>query len=337
MVSLKDVANLCHVSIATASKALNDHDDVSEKTKELVRKTAKEVGYFPNAAAQSMKTKRTYNIGVLYQDEANSGLMHEYFAHILESFKETISLKGYDLTFINSKSHDYKDMTYLEHSMYRNFDGVMIACIDFHNPEVIELVNSDIPVVTIDHTFNNATAVVSDNADGMKQLLEYILEMGHKKIAYIHGLDSAVTRQRVGMFNRMMDKHKINIPDAYIKECPYLDSDAANTLTKELLDLDDQPTCIMYPDDFSALGGVAAIRNRGLMIPDDISVVGYDGLSISKAMVPTLTTLAQDVEKIGQEAGLRLIEEIEKPDHTYPEIISVKGELQKGATLKNLN
>lgn len=337
MVSLKDVAKLCHVSIATASKALNDHDDVSEKTKKIVRKTAKEVGYFPNAAAQSMKTKRTYNIGVLYQDEANSSLTHEYFAHILESFKETISLKGYDLTFINSKAHDYKEMTYLEHCMYRNFDGVMIACIDFSNPEVIELVNSDLPVVTIDHTFNNATAVVSDNADGMQQLLEYILAMGHKKIAYIHGFDSAVTRQRLGMFNRILEDHGIKLPDAYIRECAYLDADATNSITKELLQLEDKPTCIMYPDDFSALGGITAITKSGRNIPEDISVVGYDGSSISRAVTPSLTTLKQNVEKIGQEAGQRLIEEIEKPNHTYPEVILVKGELQKGETVKNLN
>ena len=88
MVSLKDIAANCGVSIATVSKALNDHSDIGTDTKIRIRKAAKEMGYVPNAAAKSMKTNRTHNIGVLFMDEANSGLTHDFFAGVLESFKE---------------------------------------------------------------------------------------------------------------------------------------------------------------------------------------------------------------------------------------------------------
>ena len=88
-------------------------------------------------------------------------------------------------------------MSYLEHCRYRGFDGVIIACVDFYDAQVIELVISDIPVVTIDHLFNNRIAVMSDNVRGMQELLQYVYNQGHRKVAYIHGADSAVTQARL--------------------------------------------------------------------------------------------------------------------------------------------
>ena len=101
MVSLKDIAKACQVSVATVSKALNDHNDISAETKERIRQVAKDMGYFPNSAAKALKTNRTYNIGVLFVDEARSGLTHNYFSHVLDSFKQTAEQQGYDMTFIN--------------------------------------------------------------------------------------------------------------------------------------------------------------------------------------------------------------------------------------------
>ena len=336
MISLKEIASECNVSVATVSKALNNHSDIGAKTKMRIQKVAKEMGYFPNSAARALKTNRTYNIGVLFEDAANSGLTHEYFAGILQHFKAAVEEKGYDLTFINKNIGEYKSMTYYEHCLYRNFDGVIIACIEFEDREVIELVNGNIPVVTVDYIFNNRSAILSDNIDGIKQLVSYISEQGHKKIAFIHGEDSAVTRERIASFYRTLAGRAISIPDEYIKECAYLDSENAAKLTKELLMLDDRPTCIMYPDDFSALGGIMAIRQMGYKIPEDISVTGYDGLSLSRAISPTLTTIVQDTKKIGDLVAKNLILEIENPHIAYAERISIKGKLQKGQTVKSI-
>ena len=173
MVSMKDISLRCGVSVATVSKALNDHSDVGEKTKERIRSVAKEMGYFPNASAKQLKTRRSHNLGVLFIDEAGSGLTHDFYANILDSFKVTAEENGYDLTFINC-NHHAQDMTYLEHSRYRGIDGVVIACVKFNDPEVLELVESDVPVVTIDHTYDQRTAVISDNIRGMRDLVTYI-------------------------------------------------------------------------------------------------------------------------------------------------------------------
>lgn len=333
MASLKDIAKSCDVSVATVSKALNNHTDISEETKERIRQVAKEVGYSPNSSARALKTNRTYSIGVLFVDEAMSGLTHDYFSVVLDSFKRTAEKKGYDITFINSCKERPNRMSYLTHSRYRGFDGVVLACIDFNDPEVIELVHSNIPVVTIDHLFNNRIAVVSDNITGMKDLLEYIYGMGHRKIAYIHGADSAVTSSRLSSFYSTAERLGLDIPEEYIREAEYRDAVKTYQITNQLLDLPNPPTCILYPDDFAAFGGISAIRERGLNIPGDVSVAGYDGIRATEHLEPKLTTVKQDAEQIGRTAAKKLISLIERPKTTIVEQFLIPGKVMEGKSV----
>ncbi|MBO5337450.1 MAG: LacI family DNA-binding transcriptional regulator [Lachnospiraceae bacterium] len=337
MASLKDISKICGVSVATVSKALNNHSDIGEETKENIRRVAKELGYSPNLSARALKTNRTYGIGVLFADEAMSGLTHDYFSGVLDSFKRTAEKKGYDITFINSCKDRPNRMSYLEHSKYRGFDGVVLACIDFNDPEVIELVQSSIPVVTIDYLFNNRIAVVSDNVTGMKELLEYVYGMGHRKIAYIHGADSATTSSRLSSFYRTAEKLGLSIPDEYIREAAYRDTRNTYQITNELLRLADPPTCILYPDDFAAFGGINAIRENGLRIPEDVSVAGYDGIRAARHLEPKLTTVRQDTERIGSIAATQLINLIDKPKTTIVEQIIVPGRVEEGKSVARIS
>ena len=212
---------------------------------------------------------------------------------------------------------------------------MVIACVDFYNPEVEELVKSDIPLVTIDHSFYGRAAVISDNVTGMRELLTYVVKQGHKKVAYIHGADSAVTKSRVSSFYKTAEELGLTIPDEYVKEAAYRSTRAAGEATKELLELQNPPTCILYPDDFSCFGGMNVIREKGLRIPEDISVAGYDGLRIGRHIEPKLTTLRQNTEAIGKEAAKKLIDLIEKPKTTIMEQVVIGGEVYEGKTVKN--
>lgn len=330
---MKDISIACGVSVATVSKALNGHNDIGEETKKLIRRTAKEMGYVPNSASKALKTHRTYNIGVLFMDESQSGLKHDYFSYVLDSFKRTIEQHGYDMTFINCCKTRTNRMSYLEHARYRGFDGVAIACVDFYAPEVMELVRSSIPVVTIDHLFNNRMAVISDNVKGMKDLLTFIHGKGHRRIAYIHGADSAVTQSRLSSFYKTAEELGMEIPDEYVKEAAYRDTKATFAKTSELLDLPKPPTCILYPDDFASFGGINAVKDRGLDIPQDISVAGYDGIRIGRHLEPQLTTLRQDTERLGAEAAENLIRLIEFPKTTVVRTIVIEGEVFEGKTV----
>jgi LacI family transcriptional regulator/LacI family purine nucleotide synthesis repressor len=337
MVSMKDISAACGVSVATVSKALNDHSDISKNTKERIRQTAREMGYFPNLAAQALKTNRTYNIGILFVDEARSGLTHDYFSYVLDSFKETAEKRGYDITFINSSKRGRNRMTYLERAKHRGFDGVVIACINFLDPEVTELIHSDVPVVTIDHIFDSRIAIVSDNVGGMRQLVNYVYEKGHRKIAYIYGDNVSVTQNRVTSFYKTTKDLGLDIPEEYVRQGTYRDPKDSYRQTLELLDLPDPPTCIFYPDDFASFGGSNAIRARGLKIPDDISIVGYDGIRVVRYLEPRLTTYRQDTQRIGHDAAKKLISLIEEPKATLIEQVLISGTVCEGRTVKDLN
>ncbi len=332
MVSMKDIAAVCNVSVATVSKALNGHSDIGKETKENIQKTAKEMGYFPNSSARALRTNRTYNLGVLFADEANSGLTHDYFAGVINSFKVAAEEEGYDITFLNNRKNKF-NMSYLEHSKYRGLEGVVLACIDFTDPEVQELVNSNIPVVTIDYLFNNRIAIMSNNASGMQELLNFVYNQGHRKIAYIHGADSAVTKARMTSFFKIAEEKDLFVPDEYIREAAYRDAITAGKVTKELLELKNPPTCILYPDDYSAIGGMNAIKERGLSIPKDISIAGYDGIMIASQLEPRLTTIKQDTEALGARAAEKLISLIEKPKSTLIEMITIEGKLIEGKSV----
>ncbi len=337
MVSMKNIADRCGVSVATVSKALNDHSDISLKTKQHIRAVADEMGYYPNSSARALKTNRTYNLGVLFLDQAQNGLTHDYFAHILNSFKETSEVAGYDLTFISNRKTKQK-MSYLEHSRYRGVDGVVIACVEFDEPEVLELVNSDLPIVTIDHSFDNKPSVVSNNVQGMTELLHYVYEMGHRKIAYIHGGDdSTVTRNRVGCYYRTMADMNLEVNEAYVRSGRYRDVRSAHDETLKLLDLPDPPECILYSDDLAAIGGINAIKERGLRIPEDISIAGYDGIPIAKVLEPKITTIEQNTDAIGRIAAEKLIGMIEHPKSTLIERIVVDGKLLPGDSVADVS
>ena len=329
MSSLKDLAQECGVSVATVSKALNGQSDISEATRTRVREAARRMGYVPNMAARSMKTNRTYNIGVLFVDERQSGLAHEYFSAVLDSFKVRVEQLGYDITFIN-RNLGGKTMTYLEHCHYRGVDGAVIACVDFTDPQVIELVNSDVPVVTIDHVFNNRMAVLSDNVAGLSALVRTAYRQGHRRIAFIHGERTAVTENRLAGFYKSCDELGLEVPDVYVREGIYHDADRCARETKALLELPQRPTCILFPDDFSAMGGYNAIAEAGLSIPEDISVMGYDGIYLSRVMKPQLATYQQNTMMLGRTAADKLVQMIEHPRVTLAEQLLVTGKLLEG-------
>ncbi|MCI2069295.1 MAG: LacI family transcriptional regulator [Bacilli bacterium] len=335
MTKIKDIAKACGVSVSTVSKALNGNSDLSEETAARVRKAAKELGYIPNSNARVLKTNRSHNIGVIFEDPTSSGLKHEYFSGILNSIKDEAESCGYDVTFISNHLASISN-SYYEHARFRGCDGVIVASADFHSPKVVELIESEIPSVTIDYVFDNRSAIMSDNYAGLHDIVQYLYMNGHRKIAFIHGEMTAVCQKRLSSYYKTMEGFGLKVPDEYVKQAFFHLPKASGEATKELLALTDRPDCIIYPDDYSMLGGITALEEAGLEIPDDISIVGYDGIQLSRFMRPVFTTYVQDSEKIGKSAAHKLIETIESPRTSQVEQITIKGWLQEGKTVKAL-
>lgn len=335
VVTIKDIAKECGVSFSTVSKALKGSSEIGVDTIKNIQETAKRMGYQPNAAARKLRTNRSYDLGVIFEDSTGSGLMHQYFASIFDSFNVTANLKGYNISFLNSVNTEIG--SYLTQTRYRGFDGVAIfSTNDFHRADIQELIHSDIPICMLDYVVEEkASSVLSDNKNGMEQLLKFLISKGHKKIAFIHGELSGVTHDRLEAFYSVLKENNIEIPEEYVIEGMYHEPTSSETSTRILLDLPDPPTCILYPDDFAYLGGVKVLNERHLIPGKDISIVGYDGIFLSSVVTPVLTTYAQNAKEIGKQMAELLISKIENSSEKY-QIVNVNGKIREGQTVNQL-
>jgi len=160
--------------------------------------------------------------------------------------------------------------------------------------------------------------------------------MGHRRIAYIQGNKSAVADRRLAGFCKACMNKGIEVDPALLLAGDYHNPEKTYEMTKELIAMSDRPTCIFMPDDYSSMGGFNAIKDSGLSVPEDISVVGYDGIAYSQLLTPKLTTYLQDTASIGSEAAKQLISLIENPQTTFTEVITIDGHLIEGSSVKKL-
>ena len=328
MVRLKDIAEACGVSVATVSRALNGVTDDSKERAAYICRTAKEMGYYPNAAARTLKTSRSNNIGILYEDRMN----HEYFSSLLDDLRSSADARGYDLTLIG-QGRGEETGNYYEHARRRNLDGVVVIQADFDSANVIRLATSAIPAVIIDHIYEGCDCVASDNRASMEQLVRYAYGKGHRKIALIQGETGAVSRERLSGFYKICAELGLRVGEGFVRDGHFHDPESCCRIIRELMDGKEKPTCILCPDDYSCLGALWALRDAGIQVPRDISLIGYDGIRISQMVPPHLTTYRQNTVQIAEEAVALLAEAIEEPDTHIPRQITVTGELVEGQTV----
>ncbi|MDR0426786.1 MAG: LacI family transcriptional regulator [Clostridiales bacterium] len=329
--TISDIAREAGVSTAAVSRALNDHSDISEEMKAKIKRIAKEMHYAPNLAARAVRTKRTYNVGTIYRYD--DFMPHSFFSKILSYFCYRLQKEGYDLTYISPKAGKRAE-SYLSHCLMKGFEGLLLACVDFTDPRIIEVANGEIPFVSIDHRFENGICVTSDNGAGMNTLLEYCYANGHRKICFIHGQDGYVTRIRKNAFSDFVAA-KGMASDSFLIESEYYNANRTLDAFKSLLNREDKPTCILFPDDYSAVLAMQYARLNHISIPDDVSIAGYDSAEVSSLVVPSLTTVEQDTKTIGRLAAENLLHLMAKEISSVEIRVPVK--LIIGETIKNIH
>ena len=325
--TINEVAEKCGFDPSTVQQVLNAGiGNIPMQTIQKIMEAADEAGY----------TGKPHNLGIVYAEESGRGLSHPFFVLVLDAFKQEAEAHGYDITFINHKVIG-ECLSFADRCRSSHLDGVCLVCADFESQEIKDLVGSGIPCVTVDHIFRRVPAVLSDNETGVQDLVEYAIKRGHRRIAFIHGHNnSVVTRARIKQYRNMMDYYKLPVPPEYMQEGLYDDIELTRTLVTKLLMLSERPTCILLPDDISYLGAQDAARALELSIPGDISFAGYDGIPLSQALTPKLTTICQSTDMLGKESALRLINLIEDPSsaNRFPSVYPVK--LIEGGTIAQL-
>ncbi|MCH3967930.1 MAG: LacI family transcriptional regulator [Atopobiaceae bacterium] len=330
MVTLKTIADECGLSSAAVSKALRHLPGVSEEKARQVREVAQRLGYVPNVAARTLRTSRSYNVGVLYE----AGMDHEFFSSMLSEVRARLEREGYDVTLL---SNEYKhEDGYYGQVMRRQCDGVIIMHHIFDSEGLDKLLSSTVPVVSIDRVYTGCTSILSENDQAMHEIVDYLVGMGHRRIAFVHGEMGDVTRARIDGFRTAMAAHGIEVPDDYLVQSKYQNPEAARIATREVLLRGPRPTCVLFPDDFAYLGALAEMQSQGLSVPDDISCFGFDGIRLASAVYPSLATYKQNSRGMGRMAVEALLEQIEAGHGSQDGVIRVTGSVQPGGTVRKI-
>lgn len=317
MATIYDIAKKTGFSITTVSRALNNYPDVSAKTKKLILEAVEEMDYYPNSIARSLTTKKSWTLGVIFIEDLGVGIKHPFFSAVIQSFKQRVESFGYDIIFL-SQNIGLEKKSYLDHALHRGVDGIIVVCSNYDNPEVQNLMESNIPSVVIDLHSNKSSVVYSDSFSGSELAVNHLYTLGHRKIAHISGhANTFAGTERLRGFLEAVEKHQLNIPSPYIVEGGFFSYEDGYHAMKVLLELKDRPTAVFVAGDMMALGAISAIKEVGLNVPEDFSIIGFDDIELAKYTTPKLTTVRQDTDLIGENAAKVLLNQINDNNKVY--------------------
>lgn len=314
MADLKDVARKAGVSVSTASKALNNYPGVSPRTKEKVLKVAKLMNYSPNPNARQMVTGKSHILGILTSDTSEYGIMHPFNGIQIEYFRRYVNQHGYDVIIMPSNTEDM-NMTYVEYSNYRMLDGIYVLRYSGLDDNLIDLLESNIPIITSDVDYPNIPIVESNNVDAAYRAYEYLYKLGHRDIFHLAGPQNSLSaRERLQGFHegQHMFSSNDNLNYYSVEVANEFDYISGYEGTRRLLKKRGSqiPDAIICSADIMAIGSINALYEMGFSVPDDCSVIGFDNIEFAKYSRPSLTTMAQDPKKLASLIGELLIQKI---------------------------
>lgn len=315
MVTLKDISKKSGYSVTTISKVLNNYSDIPPKTKKKILNICDEMGYIPNSSARSLRSQKSFTIGVIFGEVTGLGLQHPLFSKILESFKNAVEEEGYDIMFLSNKGSNARG-SYLEHSIRKQVDATFVLTADHGSKEMMDLYKSEIPIVVIDYRSDDVCNITSNNRQGIFQAIEYLKQLGHTQIGTIHGGEFLeIGRLRKDIFREAMTHYGLEFNEKYNAFGNFFSKQDGYNAMKEILLRDAQPTAIFCASDMILFGAMEAINDVGKRVPEDFSLIGFDGIDIGQLLSPRMTTVKQDTDRMGEIAAEKILHMIHDKEH----------------------
>jgi len=304
VITLKKIAKRAGVSVATASRVLNDRPSqirISEETKKKVLKIATELDYHPNIFARSLRTRKTGIVGVIVSD-----ITDPYFSGIIDGVEKVLNENGYYFLLSSAQNSPQKGEIYLTWLHKSHVDGLLIlgGTQRFTNNEVKQLVRSGIPIVIVGRSspHPNISSVTVDNFTGGFLGTEHLIKLGHQEIIHITTSQPRVDgEERLNGYKSAMEKY--GLKEKFRIEKGDITAESGYKVMTNILKKGKRPTAVFAFNDMSALGVMRAIRDHGLKIPEDIAVVGFDDIAIATHFDPPLTTVKQPQEEMGKKGA----------------------------------
>ncbi|GGE27864.1 LacI family transcriptional regulator [Pullulanibacillus camelliae] len=309
MTTIRDIAKAAEVSVATVSRVLNNNGYVHVDTRARVLKIIKEFNYRPNAVARSLYKKQSNTIALILPDITNP-----FFPELAKAVEDALNLYGYTLMLCNSDERPLKEREYVEILKQKYVDGVILVS---HTLAPEDLERLGLPVVIVDRNVHGKIpTVLSNNIGGARRGTRFLKEKGYKVIAHLRGPENIVTSNEryQGYLDVVADESWFHegltaVGNYNMKE--------SVTATKELITKYPEIDAIFSGNDVMGVGAVKAVQEMGKQIPDDIGIIGFDGITLGEMIYPELTTIAQPIYEMGVLAARMLIKLIEnKPLNT---------------------
>ena len=305
---MSEVAALADVAISSVSRVLSDHPDVSDDMRVRVLAAVAQLEYEPDFLAQSLRRGETRSVGFVVGDISNP-----LFANVAWGVETVLQANGYSLMFMNSESEPALDVAHIRFFLSRRVDGLILSLASEQDPATLEqLAKLELPIVVVDRDLPpelGASAVQSDHATGMREAVDHLLDLGHRRIALVAG--SLALRPGHARLAGMQEAIAARgVPDETIHMPGSFTVEHGETATNRLLDLPEPPTAIIAGGNHPFVGCLTAITQRGLRLGEDISLVACDDVPLARIYQPPIASISRDGVLIGQTASRLLLKRL---------------------------
>lgn len=322
-ITLDTIAKRLKVSTMTISRAINDHPDIKGETKEKVLALVKKLNYTPNFLAQSLKRKKTYTLGLLIPD-----ILNPFYPALTKGIYNVAKEQGYHLIHGSSFGDPTEELNILKMFRASQVDGIIVMAAEAEedkacNQYLSELAKSGLPIVLCGRRGYNLPVdrISVNNIKGVSLAINHLIDLGHRSIGFINGPQKVfAAKERQKGYEKVLLEHHIPVNKEIIKNTSFT-QEGGYQATKNLLSNKSSITAIFAANDLMALGAIMAIEEKGLKIPDDIAIVGFDDISLASLIRPRLTTVAQPKEEGGRIIANLLLSRINRTAPKKPQNI----------------
>lgn len=320
MSSLKEVAEAAGVSPATVSRVLNHSEMVHADTRARVERAIRELQYQPNRVARRLRAREVSSklIGLVVPD-----IQNPFYVDVVRGIEERVFANDYAVLMCNFGQDEARERLYLDIMRSESVDGLIAAPFHQRDRKVVDLVRDGLPIVCVDRGLEgvDVDVVVVDNREGAAEAVEHLIGLGHRRIAYVAGLPQIPsTMERLRGYEDALAAHGIEKDETLVR---FGDSkhESGRRLAAELLDLPDPPTALFTGNNLITLGALETIHGRGLRIPEEVAIVGFDDMYWSISLNPPLTAVSQPGFEIGRRAADMLFQRIGDPGRPCAKVV----------------
>lgn len=308
MATMKDVAVRAGVSVSTVSHVLNGTRVVAEETGERVRAAVAELGYRENLLAKGLKTRRTFTIGLLISD-----IQNPFFTSVVRGVEDAALRRGYHVFLCNTDENPEREEEYIIELDKKRVDGLIVASSAPRHNHARRLREEEVPFVFMDRVVESVEADVIrvNNRAGMRAAADHLVDLGHRRIGMVSGpLDLAPGYERYHGLKEALEELGVGLDESLVRFGDFMKTSGQKG-AEELLGLGEPPTALVTANNQMTLGAMLAVRQLGVKIPDELSLVGFDDVEWAPLADPPLTAVAQPTYDLGYGAGEMLLDRIE--------------------------